>query len=68
MRNPCLAAALEELDKAGVRHPEIARGSKHLQISFYVPRRHLEILFPFCSIPLCSDFNHLHGALSPYER
>jgi len=34
MRNPCLAAALEELDKAGVRHPEIARGSKHLQISF----------------------------------
>ena len=34
MRNPCLAAALEKLDKAGVRHPEITRGSKHLQISF----------------------------------
>jgi hypothetical protein len=31
-RNPCLAAALEELAKAGVHHPEIARGSKHMQV------------------------------------
>jgi len=32
MRNPCLAAALEELGKAGIRHPEIANGGKHLQL------------------------------------
>jgi hypothetical protein len=32
MRNPCLAVALEELAKAGIHHPEIARGSKHLQL------------------------------------
>jgi hypothetical protein len=31
-RNPCLTAALEELAKAGIYHPEIARGSKHLQL------------------------------------
>jgi len=32
MRNPCLAAALEELGKAGSRHPEVANGGKHLQV------------------------------------
>jgi hypothetical protein len=32
MRNPCLAAALEELASVGIRHPDIANGSKHLQI------------------------------------
>jgi hypothetical protein len=31
-RNPCLTAAIEELAKAGIPHPEIARGSKHLQV------------------------------------
>jgi hypothetical protein len=32
MRNPCIAAALAELAKAGVRNPDIATGGKHLQI------------------------------------
>jgi hypothetical protein len=32
MRNECLAAALDELSKAGVRSPQIAKGSRHLQI------------------------------------
>jgi hypothetical protein len=38
VRNPCLAAALEELAKAGVHHPEIARGSKHLQVRWTTGR------------------------------
>jgi hypothetical protein len=37
MRNPCLAAALEELTKAGIHHPEIARGGKHLQLRWVTP-------------------------------
>jgi len=32
MRNRCLAAVLEELAKAGIRHPEVTNGGKHLQI------------------------------------
>jgi hypothetical protein len=32
MRNPCLAAALEELAKAGIRHPEVITSGKHLQL------------------------------------
>jgi len=31
-RNSCLAAALEELAKAGIRHPEVSGGGNgHLQ-------------------------------------
>jgi hypothetical protein len=37
-RNPCLAAALEELAKAGVHHPGIARGSKHMQVRWTTGR------------------------------
>src|SRR5262249_59301781 len=37
MRTPCLAAALEELGKAGIRHPEIANGGKHLQLRWAPP-------------------------------
>jgi hypothetical protein len=37
-KNPCLAAALEELAKAGVHHPEIANGGKHLQVRWLTPR------------------------------
>jgi hypothetical protein len=32
VNNPCLAAAIEELHRAGIRNPEIARGAKHLQV------------------------------------
>src|SRR5262245_14711338 len=31
-RNPCLQAALEELARAGIHHPAIARGGRHVQV------------------------------------
>jgi hypothetical protein len=34
--NPCLNAALEELERVGIRDIEIARGSKHPQLRFRV--------------------------------
>ena len=34
MKNPCLEAALDELDKAGIRDVVRAHGSKHLQLRF----------------------------------
>lgn len=36
MKNPCLDIALAELEKAGVRDIQIARGSKHPQVRFRV--------------------------------
>jgi hypothetical protein len=36
MRNPCLDAALAELDAAGIRDYQLARGSKHLQVRWVV--------------------------------
>ena len=36
--NSCLAAAIEELAKAGIHHPEIARGAKHLQLRWTTAR------------------------------
>jgi hypothetical protein len=36
--NSCLAAAMKELAKAGVHHPEIARGAKHLQLRWTTTR------------------------------
>jgi hypothetical protein len=36
--NSCLAAAIKELAKAGVHHPEIAHGAKHLQLRWTTPR------------------------------
>ena len=36
MRNPCLDAALAELDAAGVRDYQLARGGKHLQVRWSV--------------------------------
>jgi hypothetical protein len=32
VRNPCLLAVIVELANAGIHHPEIARGSKHVQV------------------------------------
>jgi hypothetical protein len=37
MKNDCLAAALEELAKAGIRTPTVARGGKHLQLRWAGP-------------------------------
>lgn len=36
-RNHCLTAALEELAEAGIHHPQIARGGKHLQVRWTNP-------------------------------
>jgi hypothetical protein len=37
MRNPCLAAVLEVLTEAGIHHPTIVPGGKHLQIRWQTP-------------------------------
>jgi hypothetical protein len=37
MRNTCLDAALDELARAGVRNPTVARGGKHLQVRWTNP-------------------------------
>jgi hypothetical protein len=37
MGNPYLAVVLEELNRAGVHHPEIANGGKHLQVRWKTP-------------------------------
>jgi len=36
MRNPCLDAALAELDAVGIRDYQLARGAKHLQVRWTV--------------------------------
>jgi hypothetical protein len=36
MRNPCLLAALAELEAVGIRSYELARGGKHLQLRWSV--------------------------------
>src|SRR5262249_56088729 len=36
MRNACLDAAVAELDQAGIRNYQVARGGKHLQIRWSV--------------------------------
>src|SRR5262245_12078704 len=37
MRNECLAAALDELAKAGIREPAMAHGGKHVQVRWVEP-------------------------------
>jgi hypothetical protein len=37
VRNLCLAAALDELAKAGIRDPVVARGGKHWQLRWMGP-------------------------------
>ena len=43
MRNLCLAVVLEELAKAGIRDPVIARGAKHPQLRWTTPRGELRV-------------------------
>jgi hypothetical protein len=48
-KNPCINAACEELERAGIRNVEIANGSKHPQLRFRingVPR-----IFSACGTP-----------------
>lgn len=43
MRNPCLEAALKELDAVGIRQVEQVRGAKHLQLRWQVNGHGLRI-------------------------
>jgi hypothetical protein len=43
MRNCCLTAALDELAKAGIRDPVIARGAKHHQVRWTTPQGELRV-------------------------
>ena len=43
VRNLCLAAALEELAKAGIREPVIARGAKHPQVRWTTSQGELRV-------------------------
>jgi hypothetical protein len=43
MSNPCLHAAVDELAKAGIRDPVIARGSKHPQVRWTTPRGEMRV-------------------------
>lgn len=36
-RNPCLVTALEELARAGIHHPVISNGGKHMQLRWATP-------------------------------
>jgi hypothetical protein len=44
MRNECLDAAVDELAKAGIHHPQVARGSKHLQVRWTNPNGQTRML------------------------
>jgi hypothetical protein len=44
MRNACLDAALAELDAAGIRDYQLARGGKHLQLRWTVAGHTLRML------------------------
>ena len=44
MRNPCLDAALAELNAVGIRDYQLARGSKHLQVRWTAASGALRIL------------------------
>jgi hypothetical protein len=44
MKNPCLAAAIEELAKAGIHHPQIVQGGKHLQLRWTSPTGQLRVV------------------------
>jgi hypothetical protein len=40
MRNPCVDAAVAELEAAGVRNFHLAHGGKHLQVRWRVSDHH----------------------------
>ena len=44
MRNPCLDAALAELEAVGIRDYQLARGGKHLQLRWTVAGHSLRML------------------------
>jgi hypothetical protein len=65
MRNACLAAALAELDAAGIRDYQLARGGKHLQLRWTVAGHTLRML----TIPLTpSDWRSPQNTRSDLRR
>jgi hypothetical protein len=44
MRNPCLTAALAELEAVGIRNFELVRGGKHLQLRWTVAGHAMRML------------------------
>jgi hypothetical protein len=63
MRNPCLAAALEELAKAGIRHPEVITSGKHLQLRWMTATEQPRML----TVPSTpSDWRHLRTHAATY--
>jgi hypothetical protein len=44
MRNPCLDAALAELEAVGIRDYQLVRGGKHLQLRWAIAGRSMRIL------------------------
>lgn len=65
MRNPCLEAALKELDAAGIRDVEQAHGGKHLQLRWQVNGHGLRIY----SMPkTASDWRAVHNTRAGIRR
>ena len=65
MRNSCLDAAVAELDQAGIRNYQVARGGKHLQIRWSVNGGTLRML----TLPLTpSDWRSPQNTRSDLRR
>ena len=65
MRNPCLEAALKELDAAGVRDVVQASGGKHVQLRWQVDGHGLRIY----SLPkTASDWRAVHNTRAGIRR
>jgi hypothetical protein len=65
MRNPCLDAALRELDAAGIRDVEQVRGGKHWQLRWQVDGHGLRVY----SLPgTPSDWRSPHNTRADIRR
>jgi hypothetical protein len=65
MRNECLTAALRELEAAGVRDIEQARGSKHMQLRWRVNGHDMRIYSMPCTP---SDFRSPRNVRADIRR
>jgi hypothetical protein len=48
-RNESLSAALEELAAAGIHHPTVSNGGKHMQVRWQTPRGQIRIFSVACT-------------------
>jgi hypothetical protein len=65
VKNPCLAAALRELEAAGVRGVEQAHGGKHLQLRWRVNGHDMRVYSMPCTP---SDFRSPHNVRADVRR